>query len=103
MADQNSPTFVPYKGLTPAEALAALFNASTPQGLGMLQPWTADMRVEEAQRVLDAQGAYVDYLRGRVIKCHFGPDGVDVRLFNRDLGTGAGERALREAREARHG
>ena len=100
MAEQRSPTFVLYQGLTPAEALAALFNASKPQGMGLFQPWTADMRVEEAQKVLTDHGTYVDYLRGRVIKCNFGPDGVDVRLFDRDNGQGAGERALRRAREA---
>ena len=102
LMSNQSPTFVPYQGLTPAEALAALYNASKPQGLGFLHFRPTNMQVEEAQKVL-ANGAYVDYLNGRVIKCNFGPDGVDVRLFNRDLGPGAGERALRAAREARHG
>lgn len=101
MSNQPS-TFIPYQGLTPAEALAALYNASRAQGLGFLHFRPTNMQVEEAQKVL-ANGPYVDYLNGRVIKCYFDTDGVDVRLFDRDLGLGAGERALRAAREARHG
>lgn len=94
------------QGLTSAQVLAALYNASRPQGMGFLQAKPGDMTVAEAEAILPvhkevADGlslpvsrAYFDYLRGRVIKVDVSEDPLDFRLYDRDLGPGAGEAAL---------
>lgn len=93
--------------LTPAQVLTALYNASHPLGLGILNPTSGtDLTVYQAQHVLDQTHAkngrlqapdrpvYVDYLQGRVIKTRIGGDTVDPRMYDRDNGTGAAARAI---------
>lgn len=98
------------RGIDKAEILAALFNASHGQGLGLLNPACAGaMTKEQAQAELDRitqyhtehgyplDGLYVykfDYLNGRVLKVDIGTDGLDPRLYDRDNGPGAARRAL---------
>lgn len=87
-------------GLSKAAALAALYNASKPQGMGLLQFTPQPMTIEEAQALLDTPGErnghYFDYLKGRVMKVLVPTDGdeIDERLYDRDNGAGAAERAI---------
>lgn len=77
-----------------AEVLAALYNASHPQGLGFLHfspPYP--MSIEQAEALL-AKGAYFDYLQGRVMKVDLSGDELDPRLYDRDNGAGAAQRAI---------
>lgn len=82
------------QGLDKAEVLAALFNASHQQGMGV---WDdrghSDMTVEKAREALQVTD-YFDYLYGRVMKIGLNSDDVETRLYNRDNGQGAAERAI---------
>ena len=85
-----------------AEVLAALFNASQQQGLGLLNPDGAKgMTVEEARECLQrgddsmfGSPGYFDYLKGRVLKVDLGGTDFNPTLYDRDNGLGAAERAL---------
>lgn len=90
-------------GLTDAEVLVALYNASRPQGLGFLHAENGDMTLSEASELLGGErgepgqptrGTYFDYLKGRIIKTDVSKNPLDLRLFNRDMGAGAGEAAI---------
>jgi hypothetical protein len=84
-----------------AAVLAALYNASRPMGLGFLEATPEPMTEAEAQTFLDdSRFKYFDYLKGRVLKVDLSGNTVDLRLYDRDNGEGAGERAIRAACEA---
>lgn len=106
-------------GLTPAQVLAALYDASRPQGAGFVHYTPEPMTEAQAEALLtqyDAEGdpamagfqvlgvekrkPYFDYLRGRVMKVTIDRDGgpLDPRLYDRDNGQGAAARALDAAR-----
>lgn len=78
------------------EVLAKLFNASQVQGLGFLQAGCdTEMTASEAEKHIDESGdGYFDYLKGRVMKVDISGDELDPRLYDRDNGEGAAERAL---------
>lgn len=83
-------------GLTAAAVLAALYNASRPQGMGFLQYQPGDMTEEQAVKLFDAGHAhtYFDYLAGRVMKVSIPHDvaddtTIDVWGYDRDNGQGA--------------
>lgn len=80
-------------GLDKADVLAALYNGSRPQGLGVLHFDPQPMTVKEARSLVET-GTYFDYLKGRVLKVDISGDALDPRLYDRDLGEGAAERAL---------
>lgn len=83
------------KGLNKATVLAALFNTSRQQGMGFLDTRGAKpMTEEDAATVIQEQGLYFDYLRGRVMKVDLSGDELEPRLYDRDNGEGAAERAL---------
>ena len=97
------------KGLDKAAVLAALYNASKPQGLGFLHYDPAPMTVEEAQAILDEKQVrlkeinsmggnwdeiYFDYLKGRVMKVDLLGDDLRFQLYDRDNGEGAAQRAI---------
>lgn len=95
-------------GLTNAEVLRALYNASRPQGMGFLHADPRPMTVKEAEALIGGtrsepgqpvRGTYFDYLKGRVIKTDVSENPLKLRLFNRDMGPGAGERAIQQAME----
>lgn len=87
------------KGLSKAEVLAALYNASHPQGMGLLFAQPGDMSIEEAEEIAKSQD-YFDYLKGRVMKVDLSdPDGFDERLYERDNGYGSADRAIMKARD----
>ncbi len=85
-------------GLNKAAVLAALFNASRPQGMGFLHYNPAPMTVEQAQQILDSGATYFDYLQGRVMKIDLSKDEVGTGLYNRDNGQNAAENAVEALR-----
>lgn len=86
------------RDLKKAAVLAALYNASKPQGLGFLQFDPAPMTEKEAEEVLKC-GTYFDYLKGRIMKVDLkNDDGFDERLYDRDNGLGAAQRAINRIR-----
>ena len=82
-----------------AEVLAALYNASHPQGLGLLNARPEPMTTEEARQGLDTGQTYFDYVKGRVLKIDLTGDTLDPGLYDRDNGAGAAESALRHLRK----
>lgn len=83
------------KGLPKGAVLAALYNASKPQGMGFMQYDPKPMTPEEGQKVLDATpGQYFDYLKGRVMKIGLSKDEVGTWGYDRDNGPGAAVKAL---------
>lgn len=88
-------------GISKPALLAALFNASKQQGLGCLDGRGAhQMTEQEAAQIIDEQGMDFDYLRGRVMKISIDGDDLEARLFDRDNGPGAAERAIAHLRVA---
>ena len=82
-------------GLSKPAVLAALFNGSRQQGLGFLDPrGSQSMNEQEAAAVIKEEGMDFDYLRGRVMKISIEDDEIDTRLYDRDNGEGAAERAI---------
>lgn len=80
-------------GLNKADVLAALYNASKPQGKGLLQHTPAPMTQDEAMAKLE-KTTYFDYLNGRVMKVDLSGDELDPWGYDRDNGQGAAERAI---------
>lgn len=86
-------------GIDVAKLLAALFNASKPQGMGFLQPFAEPMTRDEAAELL-ARDSYFDYVRGRVMKIQLkeGQHSLDPWLYDRDNGQGAAQRVVESLR-----
>ena len=105
MSDQIDIT-----GLSKAAVLAALYNASRPQGLGMLRAEPGDMDEFEAAKfcgilgddrkqdfpgnMLNRPRLSFDYLKGRVLKVDLTGDSFDPWGFDRDNGQGAAAAAI---------
>jgi hypothetical protein len=95
--------------LNEAAVLAALYNASKPQGMGFLQYTPEPMEEEEAAELLSRYREF-DYLRGRVMKIRFfnakraeseynAPGKLSGEwLYDRDNGKGAFARVLASLR-----
>lgn len=81
-------------GLNKAAVLAALFNASKPQGMGFMQFDPKPMSVETAQQILDEGHTYFDYLQGRVMKIDLSGDDLNPWGYDRDNGQGAVQRVI---------
>jgi hypothetical protein len=81
-------------GITKAQALAALFNASHPQGRGFERNYKPEMSVKEAQKLLDVTAGAFDYVRGRVLKVDLTGASFNPWLYDRDNGEGAAHKAL---------
>jgi hypothetical protein len=84
-------------GLNKADVLAALYNASKPQGMGFIHYDPKPMTREEAEGLLE-QTTYFDYLKGRVMKVDLADNELDTWGYDRDNGQGAAERAITELR-----
>lgn len=86
-------------GIDPAMVLVALYNNAKPLGMGFLHYDPTPMTVEEARQLLAERAingvAYFDYLQGRVMKVAIGESILDARLYDRDNGPGAAERAIK--------
>lgn len=76
------------KDLDKAAVLAALYNASKPQGMGFLHCDPTPMTVEEARELLKRTTNF-DYLKGRVMKVDLSGDTLDPWGYDRDNGQGA--------------
>lgn len=92
---KNESTIVQFEGLSREQVLCALYDASKPQGFGILHYDPLPLKIEEAKEVL-SENEHVDYLKGRVIKVWLPKDAqdFDARLYDRDLGQGAAKAAL---------
>lgn len=87
-------------GLSKAQVLAALYNASRPLGLGFLQFDPAPMSETEANQLLEEHNykgsIYFDYLKGRVMKVNLSGTEFDPRLYDRDNGEGSAQRVIND-------
>jgi hypothetical protein len=62
--------------------------------MGFLHFKTGNMSKEEAKQLLKTR-TYFDYITGRVMKVDLLETKLDTRLYNRDNGPDAAERAIR--------
>ncbi len=86
------------KGLDKAEVLAALFNGSVQQGMGVFDERGASgMNVDQAGEILRTQSNF-DYLLGRVMKIDISGDEIDPWFYDRDRGQGAVEGIINSLR-----
>lgn len=88
--------------LNKAQALAALFNNAKTQGMGVLHYNPNHVMKEAEAKAVLAEGPYVDYIEGRVIKIDFdkyGENQIDVTQYNRDNGPFAAQDALKVAED----
>lgn len=76
-----------------AKVLAALYNATHPQGLGLLHYDPTPMSETEARELLKSQ-THFDYLKGRVMKVDLSGSEFDPRLYDRDNYDGAAQDAI---------
>jgi hypothetical protein len=76
-----------------AAVFEALYNASRPQGLGILQFDAKPMTRDEAAKILEQQ-THFDYLKGRVMKIDLSKDEVGIWGYDRDNGAGAAAKAI---------
>lgn len=84
-------------GINKAEILAALYNNARVQGFGILHAKSEKMTTGMAEEVLKQYAEYdfyFDYLHGRVMKISLAGDELNTRLYNRDNGPDAAEKAL---------
>ena len=91
------------RGLRKAAVLAALYNASHPQGLGRWQADGAEMSEAEAEGMIAASGAdlYFDYVKGRVVKVDLRGEAFSPAAYDRDNGVGAAQRVIARLRAER--
>ena len=91
------------KGLDKARVLKALYDHSHVQGSGFLQAVPDGVvTVEHCEMLLGSQ-TYFDYLHGRVLKVELSGDEFDERLYDRDCGEGAAQRAVDSIKDAPEG
>lgn len=83
------------EGLDKAELLAALYNGSRAQGLGLLHFTPDAMTAEEARATLAKQD-YFDYHKGRVMKISLAAEAktLDQWGYDRDNGQGSVQRIV---------
>jgi hypothetical protein len=80
-------------GLDKADVLAALYNASRPQGMGFLSYDPKPMTKDEAVAFLETSD-YFGYLKGRVMQVKLSGTILDPRSYDRDNGPGAAAKAI---------
>lgn len=73
--------------------LAALYNASKVQGMGVMQAKDGEMSESEAEELL-SQKTYFDYLHGKIMKVDLSGDSFSPAMYDRDNGQGAALRAI---------
>ena len=84
--------------LDKSSVLAALYNASKPQGMGFIDYDSTPMTKEEAEKILRGQTDF-DYLKGRVMKVNLSGDSFNPSGFDRDNGEGVAQEAISQLRE----
>jgi len=86
------------EGLDRGKVLAALYNASRPQGMGFLHYDPKSMTEETGRELLKGQ-TYFDYLMGRVMKVDLSSEKeFDEWLYDRDNGRGAAQLVIEQLR-----
>jgi hypothetical protein len=80
--------------LNKAMVLMALYNASQMQGNSFLGGSGSKMSLEQAESHLKER-TYFDYLNGKVMKVGFEGDVINLWLYDRDNGLGAGLKAIK--------
>ena len=94
---------VDIKGLDKARVLKALYDHSHVQGLGFMHAAEeGTVTVESCAKLLEKYTQY-DYLHGRVLKVDLSGDEFDERLYDRDCGKGAAQRAVDSIRDETEG
>ncbi len=86
-------------GLNKADVLAALYNASRPQGMGFMRYDPKPMTREEAEKIL-ADITSFDYLQGRVMKLDLSGDEFNPWGYDRDNGSNAAANAIAALRRS---
>jgi hypothetical protein len=86
-------------GLDKSEVLAALYNRTHVQGLGVLHYDSKDMTKEEAQELLNSGCTYFDYLKGRVMKVDLSKNEFDPYRYDRNNYQGAAQDAVNMLRK----
>ncbi len=90
---ERTRTTIDLKGVNKAAVLAALYNASKPQGMGFLHYDPKPMTKKEAKKLLKHQTDF-DYLQGRVMKVNLDGDTLNTWGYDRDNGEGAARVAI---------
>jgi len=90
---------VSIKGLPKAAVFKALYDASRPLGFGFREFVPGPMPREEAEQVTlelarTEQPLFFGYYRGRVMKVDITGDEFEPRLYDRDNGEGAAQKAV---------
>ena len=94
---------VDIKGLDKAKVLKALYDHSHVQGLGFMHAAEeGTVTVESCAELLEKYTQF-DYLHGRVLKVDLSGDEFDERLYDRDCGAGAAQRAVDSIRDKTEG
>lgn len=99
----EAKNMVNIKGLDKARVLKALYDHSHVQGSGFLQAVPDGVVTVEHCAMLLGSQTYFDYLHGRVLKVELSGDEFDERLYDRDCGEGAAQRAVDSVRAEREG
>lgn len=94
---------VDIKGLEKARVLKALYDHSHVQGSGFLQAVPDGVVTVEHCEMLLGRQTYFDYLHGRVMKVELSGDEFNERLYDRDCGEGAAQRAVDSVRAEQEG
>lgn len=84
--------------LDKADVLAALYNASHPQGLGFIHYNPVPMNRAEAEKLLK-EYTYFDYLYGRVMKVDLSKNEFDPWLYDQDNYQGAAQDVINKLKE----
>ena len=94
---------VDIKGLDKAKVLKALYDHSHVQGLGFMHAAEEGTVTAESCAELLEKYTQFDYLHGRVLKVDLSGDEFDERLYDRDCGAGAAQRAVDSIRDETEG
>lgn len=85
-------------GLDKSDVLRVLYDNARVQGMGIMHAKDGNMSKAEAEEILKVSGNF-DYLHGRVMKVRIDDSGeLQERLYDRDNGAGAAERAIADLR-----
>ena len=99
----EAKNMVNIKGLDKARVLKSLYDHSHIQGSGFLQAVPDGVVTVEHCAMLLGSQTYFDYLHGRVLKVELSGDEFDERLYDRDCGEGAAQRAVDSVRDEKEG
>ena len=86
------------KGLDKSEVLLALWMRSKMQGISFLG-YGGELTLDEAKEIVSGGNLDFDYLNGKIMKVDISGDEFDERLYDRDNGDGAAQRAINTLRE----